>query len=190
MNEQAGRSGLVILDRDGVINQDSEAYIRTADDWIPIPGSLEAIARLYHAGFRILVATNQSGLGRGYMTIDDLNDMHRKMRDQLNGLGAQIEAVFFCPHGPEVGCRCRKPRPGLLEEIVLRLQVDIRGTPVVGDSLRDIQAAWAVGATPILVLTGKGRSTLEHNPEELTDVAIFADLAAFVDALLGGSSPR
>jgi len=185
MHEQARRSGLIVLDRDGVINRDSDSYITRVHDWIAIPGSLEAIARLCHAGLRVVVATNQSGLGRGYLTMDDLNDMHRKMRDQLQGLGAQIEGIFFCPHAPAAGCRCRKPRPGLLEEIMFRLQVQVRGVPVVGDSFRDIQAAKAVDATPVLVLTGKGQRTLERHADELSYVDIYPDLAGFVEGFLG-----
>lgn len=176
---------IIILDRDGVINQDSENYIRSADDWFPIPGSLEAIARLNHKGYRILVVTNQSGLGRGYFDIDGLNAIHRKMRRELSVLGAQIEAVFFCPHGPDSCCQCRKPLAGLLEDIGRRLRLDMSGVLVVGDSFRDIQAAVAVGAVPILVRTGKGRATIEDHQKELVGVPVYADLASMVDDLLG-----
>ncbi|MEA3274012.1 MAG: D-glycero-beta-D-manno-heptose 1,7-bisphosphate 7-phosphatase [Pseudomonadota bacterium] len=175
---------LIVLDRDGVINQDSDAHIKTVEEWVPIPGSLEAIARLNHAGYRVVVATNQSGLARGLFTIDALNAIHRKMRRALGQVGGQIEAVFFCPHKPSDDCLCRKPRPGLLEDIGQRLQVDMTGVPVVGDSLRDIQAALAVGSAPFLVLTGKGRLTARNNPTEIEQIPTFADLSAAVDALL------
>jgi D-glycero-D-manno-heptose 1,7-bisphosphate phosphatase len=178
---------LVILDRDGVINQDSDAYIKCADEWVPIPGSLEAMARLYHGGFRLAIASNQSGVARRLFTIDDLNAIHRKMYRELSVLGAQVEAVFFCPHAPEQDCRCRKPRWGLLEDIGARFQLDLTGVPCVGDSYRDLVAARAVGAVPILVRTGKGERTLRAYENELADVAVFPDLAAFADALLGGA---
>jgi D-glycero-D-manno-heptose 1,7-bisphosphate phosphatase len=178
---------LIILDRDGVINKDSDAYIKCVDEWVPIPGSLEAMARLYHGGFRLAIASNQSGLSRKLFTIDDLNAIHRKMTRDLAVLGAQVEAVFFCPHGPGEGCRCRKPRPGLLEDIGARLQLGLTGVPCIGDSHRDLLAARAVGALPILVRTGKGEATLGAHRNELDDVAVFADLAAAADALLGGA---
>lgn len=177
---------LIVLDRDGVINEDSDAYIKSVDEWVPIAGSLEAIARLVHGGYRVLVASNQSGIARGLFTIDDLNAMHRKMGLALAQLGAQVEAVFFCPHAPEDGCQCRKPRPGLFEDIGRRLQISLDAIPVVGDALRDVQAARAVGATPILVLTGKGRATVERHSAELRGVAVYSDLAAAADALLRG----
>jgi D-glycero-D-manno-heptose 1,7-bisphosphate phosphatase len=177
---------LVVLDRDGVISQDADNYIRTIEDWVPIAGSLEAIAKLNHAGYRIVVATNQSGLARGFFNIDTVNAIHRKMRRELGVLGAQIEAIFFCPHGPDAGCHCRKPRPGLLEDIERRLQIDLVGVPVIGDSFRDIQAAAAVRATPLLVLTGKGQKTLQTHVNELRDVRVYRDLADAAEALLAG----
>jgi D-glycero-D-manno-heptose 1,7-bisphosphate phosphatase len=177
---------VIILDRDGVINEDSDDYIRSAEDWVPIPGSLEAIARLHHAGWRVLVASNQSGLARGYFTIDDLNAMHRKMNRELARHGARIEAVFFCPHAPADDCQCRKPRPGLLKDIASRLQLDLTGVPVVGDSLRDVQAAQAVGARPVLVMTGKGGQTLRDHGGELMGVAMHPNLSAVADALIQG----
>ena len=186
MNRNAQHLDLVILDRDGVINQDSDSYIRSAEEWVPIPGSLEAVARLNHSGFRIVVATNQSGLARGYFSIDTVNAMHRKMRRELAVLGAQIEAIFFCPHGPDAGCGCRKPFPGLLEDIGNRLQIELAGIPVIGDSYRDIQAATAVGASPLLVLSGKGERTLEEHRQELSGIPVFKDLASAADALLAG----
>jgi D-glycero-D-manno-heptose 1,7-bisphosphate phosphatase len=177
---------LVILDRDGVINEDSDAYVKSVEEWVPINGSLEAMARLYHGGIRMVVATNQSGLARGLFTIDDLNAMHRKLYRELSLLSAQVEAAFFCPHGPDAGCQCRKPRPGLLHEIGSRFQVDLTGVPCVGDSYRDLVAARAVGAAPVLVRTGKGERTLQAYREDLADVAVYPDLSAFADALLGG----
>jgi D-glycero-D-manno-heptose 1,7-bisphosphate phosphatase len=175
---------LIVLDRDGVINQDSDAYIKSVEEWQPIPGSLEAIAKLYHAGYRIVIATNQSGLARGLFDIEDLNAMHRKLRWNLGRLGGQIEAVFFCPHAPDAGCRCRKPATGMIEDIGHRLQTSLTDVPFVGDSFKDIQAARAVGASPILVLTGKGQTTLDSHRAELDDVAIHADLAAAAEAIL------
>jgi len=150
---------LVVLDRDGVINTDSERYIKSPDEWTPIPGSLEAIARFTQAGFRVVVATNQSGVGRRLFDMATLNAMHDKMHKAVNQLGGRIDAVFFCPHAQDAGCACRKPRPGMLLEIAERFGVALAGVPVIGDSLRDLEAASAAGARPILVLTGKGEQT-------------------------------
>jgi len=150
---------LVVLDRDGVINTDSERYIKSPDEWTPIPGSLEAIARFTQAGFRVVVATNQSGVGRRLFDMATLNAMHDKMHKAVNQLGRRIDAVFFCPHAQDAGCACRKPRPGMLLEIAERFGVALAGVPVIGDSLRDLEAASAAGARPILVLTGKGEQT-------------------------------
>jgi D-glycero-D-manno-heptose 1,7-bisphosphate phosphatase len=175
---------MVIVDRDGVINWDSDRYIKAPEEWLAIPGSLEAIARLNHAGFRVIVASNQSGLGRGYFDIDALNAIHGKMRRELSVLGAQVEAVFFCPHAPDSRCRCRKPFPGLLEDIARRMQVDLRGVPVVGDSYRDIQAAKEIGAFPILVLSGKGKRTMAERAKDLEGVPVYEDLYAAVSSLL------
>lgn len=184
MNGNAQGIKLVVLDRDGVINQDSDDYIKTPEEWIPIPGSLEAIARLNHAGYRVIMATNQSGLGRGYFSIDAINAIHRRMRRELSAFGAQIEAIFLCPHAPDTNCRCRKPLPGLLEDIAKRLRIDMAGIPVIGDSFRDIQAAVAVGAAPSLVLTGKGQSTVREYMDSLVDVPTYKDLSTAVNALL------
>jgi D-glycero-D-manno-heptose 1,7-bisphosphate phosphatase len=173
---------LVILDRDGVINYDSKDYIRSPADWRPIPGSLAAIARLNQAGYRVVVATNQSGLARGLLTLDDLFRIHEKMHQALAQVGGQIDAVFFCPHGPGDDCECRKPRPGLLLDIGRRLRLDLQDVPVVGDALRDVQAAQAVGARPILVRTGKGRET-EQRGEGLEGVELFDDLASLAQHL-------
>ena len=174
---------LVILDRDGVINEDSDDYIKSAEEFHFIPGSLEAIARLNQAGYRVAVATNQSGLARGYFDLDTLNTMHGKLRQALAALGGHIELIAFCPHGPDDGCDCRKPLPGLLREIGERLGISLAGVPVIGDTLRDVEAARAVGASPILVRSGKGERTLTNN-KGLEGVAVYADLGEAVDALL------
>jgi D-glycero-D-manno-heptose 1,7-bisphosphate phosphatase len=176
---------LVILDRDGVINYDSDAYIKTPDEWIPIPGSLEAIARLHQEGYRVVVATNQSGIARGMFTMDTLNRIHGKMLDAVRHKGGDIDAVFFCPHGPDDACRCRKPASGLFEDIAQRLKVNLAGVYAVGDSGRDLVAARAVNALPVLLRTGKGRRTLEKGVH-LEGVPVFEDLAAFADSLLSG----
>jgi len=175
---------LIILDRDGVINHDSAEYIKSLEEWVPIPGSLDAMARLYHGGFRIIIASNQSGLGRGLFSIDHLNAIHRKLARELGAQGAQLEAIFFCPHAPSANCACRKPLPGLLNEIADRLQVNLVGVPCVGDSWRDMESALAVGATPILVRTGNGLNTLIDHADELVDIPIFNDLAAATDYIL------
>ncbi|HEF5871666.1 TPA: D-glycero-beta-D-manno-heptose 1,7-bisphosphate 7-phosphatase [Burkholderia cenocepacia] len=151
---------LVVLDRDGVINVDSDAFIKTPDEWIALPGSFEAIARLNHAGYRVVVATNQSGIGRGLFDMAALNEMHLKMHRAAAAVGARIDAVFFCPHTAEDHCDCRKPKPGMMQMIAERFETDPDHTPVVGDSLRDLLAGVAVGFQPHLVLTGKGKKTL------------------------------
>jgi len=173
---------LVVLDRDGVINADSDEYIKSPEEWTPIPGSLEAIARLTQAGFRVVVATNQAGLGRGLFDMAALNAMHDKMHKAVNQLGGRVDAVFFCPHLPDAGCACRKPQPGMLLEIAERFKLPLAGVPAIGDSLRDLQAASAAGARPVLVLTGKGKKTLEAGglPE---GTEIYKDLAAAALAL-------
>jgi len=176
---------LIILDRDGVINEDSDDYIKSPEEFIPIPGSLEAIARLNHAGYKVLIATNQSGIARGLFDMDTLNQIHDKLKNLLNAFGGRIDGIFFCPHGPEAQCHCRKPQPGLYEEIAQRLDTDLTDVPAVGDSLRDLQAAQQVGATPILVRTGKGERTLA-TAEGLEGIPVYTDLAAYVDELLEG----
>jgi D-glycero-D-manno-heptose 1,7-bisphosphate phosphatase len=150
---------LIILDRDGVINFDSAQFIKRPEEWKPIPGSLEAIARLNQAGFRVVVATNQSGVGRGLFDMQMLNAIHDKMHKSCAHAGARIDAIFYCPHTAESHCHCRKPEPGLLEEIAMRYNMSLEGIPAVGDSLRDLQSAAVVGARPYLVLTGKGQKT-------------------------------
>lgn len=178
------KAPLIILDRDGVINEDSDKYIKRAEEWRPLAGSIEAIAGLSRAGYRICVVSNQSGLARGLFTIDDLNAMHRRLYGLLAGVGGQIDAIFFCPHAPEQGCSCRKPQPGLLQAISRRLRIDLTGVPFIGDSLSDILAARAVNASPILVRTGKGERTLAADPSLSGQVPVFADLAAAVDHLI------
>jgi D-glycero-D-manno-heptose 1,7-bisphosphate phosphatase len=176
---------LIILDRDGVINQDSPDYIKSPEEWIALPGSLEAIAQLNKAGYRVVVATNQSGLARGLFSIDNLNRIHEKMYQELAEVGGAVDAVFFCPHGPKSGCACRKPKPGMFLEISSRLNMPLTGVPAVGDSLRDLQAAIEVGAKPILVRTGKGRETeAKLAAAQLGEVAVYDDLAGAVAALL------
>lgn len=173
---------LVILDRDGVINQDSDQFIKSPEEWRPIPGSLVAIARLNQAGYRVVVATNQSGLGRDLFDMEMLNRIHDKMLKMVAEEGGRIDAIFFCPHTLVDDCRCRKPQPGMLEEIAERYHTDLTGVPVIGDSLRDLQAAVAVGAQPMLVLTGKGRKTL-NDPDLPPHVPVFAHLAEAVAQL-------
>jgi D-glycero-D-manno-heptose 1,7-bisphosphate phosphatase len=151
---------LVILDRDGVINVDSDAFIKSPDEWVAIPGSLEAIARLNQAGYRVVVASNQSGIGRGLFDMAALNAMHAKMQRAAAAVGGRIDAVFFCPHTAEDQCECRKPKPGLLKTIIERFEIDPAVTPVVGDALRDLQAGAVLGFPTHLVLTGKGAATL------------------------------
>lgn len=170
---------LIILDRDGVINRDSDLYIKSPDEWVPLPGSLEAIARLNQWGYRVVVCTNQSGIGRGLFGMDTLNAIHDKMIKAVSHVGGNIDAIFFCPHTNADQCTCRKPKPGMLKEIAARYNVDLSGVPVVGDSLRDLEAAVAVGAQPILVLTGKGKKT-EKDAALPAQTLIFPDLAAAV----------
>ena len=176
---------LIILDRDGVINFDSDQYIKSPEEWKPIPGSLTGIARLNQKGYHVVVATNQSGIGRGLFGMDVLNAIHDKMLKSAAQLGARIDAVFFCPHTDADGCECRKPKAGMLREIALRFNVDLAGLPAVGDSLRDLQAAAAVGAQPILVMTGKGVKTAV-DPALPPATLTFPDLAAAVAHLTSG----
>ena len=174
---------LVILDRDGVINHDSDSYIKSPDEWRPIPGSLEAITRLNQAGYHVVLATNQSGVGRGLFEVSTLNAIHDKMHRALSQIGGRIDAIFFCPHAQEADCNCRKPKAGLLEEIAKRFNVDLKGVPAVGDSLRDLTAFAVVGATPILVLTGKGEKT-RHEGQLPAGTQIFANLAEAVQSIV------
>jgi D-glycero-D-manno-heptose 1,7-bisphosphate phosphatase len=174
---------LVILDRDGVINYDSPAYIKSAEEWKPIPGSLEAIARLTQSGYHVVVATNQSGIGRGLFDTATLNAIHDRMHRALGQVGGHIDAVFFCPHAQEAKCLCRKPQSGLLKEISHRFNVNLKGVPSIGDAQRDLEAAAAVGAQPILVLTGKGEKTQQDGALP-PGTMVFADLAEAVKSIL------
>jgi D-glycero-D-manno-heptose 1,7-bisphosphate phosphatase len=176
---------LIVLDRDGVVNRDSDQFIKSPDEWRPIPGSLEAIARLNHAGYRVVIATNQSGIGRGLFEMATLNAIHEKMHKALALVGGRIDALFYCPHTADAQCDCRKPKTGMLREIGLRFGVDLADVPCIGDSLRDLTAAAAVGAQPILVLTGKGEQTLRDG-DCPRDTVIFPDLAFAASALLSG----
>lgn len=174
---------LIVLDRDGVINHDSDQFIKSPEEWRPIAGAVEAIARLNHAGYRVVVATNQSGLGRGLFDMAMLNAIHEKMHRALAQVGGRIDAIFFCPHTGDSRCECRKPRPGMLIEIGKRFNADMTGVPCVGDSLRDLQAAEAVGAQPMLVLTGKGEETLRAGGFPRNTI-IVPDLAFVASTLL------
>ncbi len=174
---------LIILDRDGVINYDSDQFIKNPEEWKPIPGSLEAIARLNQAGYRVVVATNQSGIGRGLFDMPMLNSIHDKMHKSLAQAGGRIDAIFFCPHANDANCACRKPKSGMIEEIAARYGVSLKDVPAVGDSLRDLEAAARLGAQPYLVLTGKGAKTqIKGSLPEGT--LIFPDLAGVVASLL------
>jgi D-glycero-D-manno-heptose 1,7-bisphosphate phosphatase len=175
---------LVILDRDGVINHDSDDFIRTPDEWRPIEGSIEAIARLSSAGFDVAVATNQSGVGRKYLDLPTLEAIHNKMRRAVRAAGGDINKIVYCPHHPEFGCDCRKPGVGLFRRIAHQLGVPLDGVPMVGDSERDIIAARAVGGRPILVLTGKGPETAAALKASGLLPEVFADLSSAVDFLL------
>lgn len=175
---------LVILDRDGVINQDSPDYIKSADEWLPMPGSLEAIAKLTHAGFQVAVATNQAGLAKGKFDQGALEAMHEKMLGLVEGAGGQIDLIVYCPHHPDENCTCRKPQPGLLREIERELGVPLAGVPFVGDKLSDINAARNAGCKPVLVLTGKGEQTLADYPELNGQVDVYKDLAEFVESMM------
>ena len=183
---------LVILDRDGVINHDSDDYIKSPDEWRPLPGSLEAIARLCRADYTVVVATNQAGVGRGLFSLEMLTRIHRKMASSIRDKGGRLDSIFFCPHSPADQCGCRKPKPGMLLEISDRLSIGLSGVPVVGDSLRDLEAAAAAGAMPVMVKTGRGRLTQEKLSQgelshTLGQTPVYADLAAFTDAVLDGN---
>ena len=173
---------LVILDRDGTINHDSDHYIKSLDEWRPIKGSLEAIARLTQAGYRIVVATNQSGIARGLLSTRALFDIHDALQRAAAQAGGRIDAFFFCPHAAEAACQCRKPQPGMLLEVARRFNVSLEDVYTVGDAMRDVQAAAAAGARPVLVLTGKGRKTQEEG-ELPPGTQVFSDLAAFAEFL-------
>ena len=175
---------LIILDQTGVINLSSDAFIKTPEEWIPIPGSLDAIARLTHSGYRVVIATNQSGIGCGLLDMATYNAINDKMYKAVNQAGGRIDAIFFCPHTNADKCSCRKPATGLLDEIMQRYGINLKNAPVVGDSLKDLQAAAAVSAIPMLVLTGNGQTTSTAK-EMPAGTQIFENLAAVADALAG-----
>lgn len=174
---------LVVLDRDGVVNFDSVNFIKNTNEWIPIPGSLEAIALLNQSGYRVVIATNQSGISRGLFDMVTLNAIHDKMHKALGQLGGRVDAIFYCPHSADDNCSCRKPKPGMMEEISHRFGMNMKGIPMVGDALRDLQAGAALGMQPILVRTGKGEETLGAGglPE---GTLIFANLAEAVQHII------
>ena len=175
---------LIILDNRGVLNFSSDTFIKTPDEWKPIPGSLAALARLSQAGYRIVIATNQSGIGRGLMDMETFNAINEKMYKAVIQAGGRIDAIFFCPHAKADKCNCLKPKTGMFDEIVQRYGVDLKSIPIIGDSLRDLQAAAKTGAIPVLVLTGKGKKTKAEKilPE---GTKVFANLAEFVNSLIG-----
>lgn len=172
---------LVILDRDGVINEDSDAFIKSPQEWRPLPGSLEAIARLTQAHYHVLVVTNQSGISRGLFDLDTLHQIHARMQLELAQKGGRIDAIYYCPHAPDDECQCRKPRAGMFRDLATRLKISLDNVAAIGDSLRDLQAAQAVNARPILVRTGKGRDTEQQGVE---GIEVYDDLACAVDQLL------
>lgn len=174
---------ILILDRDGVINQDSDAFVKSAAEWIPLAGSIEAMARFYKAGWVLAIATNQSGLARGLFTQADLDAQHQKMLNLLHAAGGDVQHIAWCPHGPDNTCDCRKPKPGLLDQISTALNLELAGAIMVGDSLRDLQAGQARGCQAVLVRTGKGEQTLAKG-EGLEGVKVVANLAALADELL------
>ncbi|MEE7625844.1 D-glycero-beta-D-manno-heptose 1,7-bisphosphate 7-phosphatase [Methylobacter sp. Wu8] len=164
----------VLLDRDGAINRDSDDFIKSPEEWLPIEGSLEAIALFNEHNYKVVVVTNQSGVARGLFDVSTLEKIHAKMRRMTEQKGGKIDAIYFCPHGPDDGCNCRKPKPGLLEQFAADHHASLTGMVVIGDSLRDLQSAQAVGASPILVKTGKGRKTLNENPN--LNIPVFENL--------------
>lgn len=176
---------LIILDRDGVINEDSDDYIKTVDEWQPIAGSLQAMGRLFQAGYTLVVVTNQSGIARGFYDIEMLHAMHSKMDIMLEQYGGHVDSIFFCPHVQKDNCDCRKPKDGMFQDIIKRYQCDLKNVLAIGDSLRDLQAAQSAGAEAVLVRTGKGEKTIANmKASELEGVAIYNDLAAVADAIL------
>ena len=178
MTGRLAAKGLIVLDRDGVINRDSREFVKDADEWVPLPGSIGAIADLSAAGYTVAVASNQSGLARGLFDRNALRAMHRKLRRLVAAAGGSVDRIVVCPHGPDERCSCRKPHPGLLQRLGRHYETSLEGVPVVGDSLRDLQAATAAGATPLLVRTGNGLETSANLPDDLRSVQVFDDLAA------------
>ena len=181
---------LVILGRDGILNEYREGHVTAPEEWVPVPGALAAVARLHHAGWHVVVATNQSGIGRGMIDMAAVNAVHAHMNQQLMAHGARVDAVFFCPHTPEDGCSCRKPRPGMMLEIGRRYGVDLAQVPMAADTLRDLLAAQAAGCQPHLVLSGRaahiGDDQLHHMLSQVPGTQAHADLSAFADFLLRG----
>ena len=175
---------MIVLDRDGVINRDSEQFVKSAAEWVPLPGSIEAIARLSRADCIVAVASNQSGLARGLFDRRALSAMHRKLRRLVAKAGGRVDRIVVCPHGPDDGCSCRKPQPGLLLRLMRYFGVPAANTTFVGDTLRDLQAARAASVRPILVRTGNGRQTAHDLPAEFAGIDVYDDLAAATDALL------
>jgi len=185
------KNRLIILDRDGVINEDSDEYVKSLEEWIPIPGSIEAIATLSKAGYRIAVATNQSGIGRGLFDLDELELMHDKLCSLVEDAGGRIEGIFYCPHTPDDNCNCRKPKSGLIDAIESELNVSAKDCYIVGDSQRDLEAGFNKGCIPVLVKTGKGEKSLStlsaKNPAMFSQTQIFDDLKSFADHLAGST---
>jgi D-glycero-D-manno-heptose 1,7-bisphosphate phosphatase len=187
---------LVILDRDGVINEDSDDFIKTLDEWIPIPGSIDAIARLSQNGFTVTIATNQSGIGRGIIDLDNLEAIHERLNELVEDAGGKIAGIFYCPHHPDDDCECRKPKPGLITAIEAELGESALGSWMIGDSLRDLEAGESKGCVPVLVRTGKGERTLaklqndyaEKNSPEWQGLRVYANLAEAADALIADTN--
>jgi len=179
---------LVILDRDGVINRDSVEFIKSPEEFLPLPGSIEAIAALTQAGYRVVVASNQSGLGRGLFSVETLDKIHAKLHAHVTAAGGRVLEIFYCPHKPDEGCRCRKPLPGLFEKIAERFACDLNGVPAIGDSMRDLEAAEAAGAQPILVRTGNGKKTESKlrasDLQNGANIPVYDDLRAAANAIV------
>jgi D-glycero-D-manno-heptose 1,7-bisphosphate phosphatase len=179
---------LVILGRDGILNEYRESHVATPEEWFAVPGAMEAVARIHHAGWHVVVATNQSGIGRGMIDMSAVNAIHARMNQELMTQGGRIDAVFFCPHTPEEGCECRKPRPGMILDIGRRYGIDLAQVPLVADTLRDLLAAQAAGCEPHLVLTGRasgiGDDELKNMLDQVPDARVHEDLGAFAEFLL------
>lgn len=177
---------LIILDRDGVINFDSPNFIKSPEEWLPIPGSLEAVAKLHQNGFKVAIATNQSGVARGLFDLNALEKIHQKMQEAIILVGGRIDKVFFCPHGPEDNCTCRKPKMGLFNQIAEYYKIDFNNVtiPAIGDSLRDLESAVAAHCKPILVLTGNGEKTYQSLPENLRLIEVYKNLKEAVSKII------
>ncbi len=182
---------LIILDRDGVINHVRDDFVKSADEWVPIEGSMDAVAFLTEAGYTLAVATNQSGIGRNYFTVETLTEMHAKMHRLVQQAGGKIDGIWFCPHTAADNCGCRKPKPGMITDIIERFNAEAADTWLVGDSLRDLQAIDAAGGKPALVLTGKGKKTLESEGDNLpANTQIFDNLLAFSQYVMQEKAAR